>query len=129
MFKYQRTNRASYWVSIAIVVVLYGAISLVAPKPPPIAETVIAVIAIPRLHDIGKSAWYAGAVFLAEIVVVTVSFATLPPKHAFGARRTFVIIVVGLLIWLGCIPSDRNTNKYGEPPRSGISVYPWTKRS
>lgn len=87
-------------------------------------EIILVVLAIPRLHDIGKSGWWAGGVFLAEIVLVTVSLLLLPPAFAMMPLALFVVIVFGLLIWLGAIPGQPEANKYGEPPR-----FSWRRRT
>jgi hypothetical protein len=87
-------------------------------------EIILVLLAVPRLHDIGKSGWWAGGVFLAEIVLATVAALLLPAQFAMMPLAIFVVIVFGLLIWLGTIPGQPGANKYGEPPRFG-----WRRRA
>jgi uncharacterized membrane protein YhaH (DUF805 family) len=32
----------------------------------------------------------------------------------------FVVVVAGLMIWLGCVPGQPFANRFGEPPASGF---------
>jgi uncharacterized membrane protein YhaH (DUF805 family) len=77
-WRYGRSNRATYWAGIGIVIVLFVGMNLHASKTVPVPEFILIVLSVPRLHDIGKSAWWAGAVFLFEIAVALLAFMTLP---------------------------------------------------
>ena len=52
-----RTNRATYWTGIAVILVLMSVIGVATGKPPHIGEVVLIFLGVPRLHDIGKSGW------------------------------------------------------------------------
>jgi len=133
MYRYGRINRATYFLCLGVVIVGYILLLALVSKPPRIAELLALLIAIPRLHDIGKSGWWAGAVILAELIVVLTAL-----PFALAAKQTdilliasglFIIAVVGLMILLGCIRGQEDVNKYGEPPPRGISfkTYRMTK--
>ena len=115
-----RTNRATYWFSVGILIAMYAAVYFITSKPVHIAEVVLVILGVPRLHDIGKSGWWAGGVFLAEIVVAVLGVAILPSQIMLAPIGLFVLVVAGLLIWLGCIPGQPHENQYGEPPGPGI---------
>ena len=123
--KYGRINRPTYFLCLAILVTVYALLIHFMAKPPHIAELLAVLIAVPRLHDIGKSAWWAGAAIAAELIVV---FGALP--FAIGANNTnivliagglFVFAALGLMTLLGCIRGQEGVNKYGEAPPPGVS--------
>lgn len=129
MFRYGRMNRATYWLGLGLFVAAFIALSLLTAKPPQIAEIILIVFAIPRLHDIGMSGWWVGGVFLAEIALAVVALIALPPNTSMNAFGVFALVVVGLLIWLGAVAGDPNPNRYGDPPAGGVSAYPRQKNS
>jgi uncharacterized membrane protein YhaH (DUF805 family) len=113
-------NRATYFLSLAIVVGLYVVVALVLPKPPSVAEVILIALGVPRLHDIGLSGWWAGGVIVAEILVAIAVFVTLPMASAMIAMGLFVLVVLGLMIWLGAIRGDTGANRFGEAPPPGV---------
>jgi uncharacterized membrane protein YhaH (DUF805 family) len=120
-----RTNRTTYWFSLGVVAVLVMIVTLVFHKPVKISEAVLILVCVPRLHDIGRSGWIAAWVFLAEIVVAVGGVFLIPdPEIAAAALGVMVLVIAGLLIWLGCIPSEGGANRFGDPPKSGIDVRP-----
>lgn len=116
-----RINRASYWTSLGLCAALYILLNLISKKQVAVSEVILVILCVPRLHDVGKSGWWAGGVVLAEIVLVVISFVTLPIDTATIPVGIFAIVVLGLLIWLGAIPGQPETNKYGEPPAPGVA--------
>jgi uncharacterized membrane protein YhaH (DUF805 family) len=131
MYRYGRINRATYFLCLAILSAVWAAAVASQVRVP--GEIIALVISIPRLHDIGKSAWWAGAAFLVELVVV---FGALPfaiSGHNVGvieiAGGMFALVLWGLMIWLGCVRGQEGVNKYGEPPPAGVSfkTYRMTK--
>src|SRR5665213_1791779 len=65
---YGRINRPTYFAGLGIVVLVWAAAIGFEVKIP--GEAIALLVAIPRLHDIGRSGWWAGAVLLAELIVV-----------------------------------------------------------
>jgi uncharacterized membrane protein YhaH (DUF805 family) len=129
MFRYGRINRSSYWLGLLLFVAIFIALGLLTAKPPHVTEVVLVILATPRLHDIGKSGWWAGGVFLAEIAIVVIALVAFQLDTAMAVFGLFALVVMGLLIWLGTVPGDLNPNRYGEPPIPGISMHPWRKNS
>ena len=115
-----RTSRPTYWLTVGICVLLYGVIYLVTGDHMSISEVVLMIVCIPRLHDIGKSGWWAGSVLLAEFALLALALATLSLEQATQAMGIFVFVVAGLMVWLGCIPGQPFANKFGEPPAPGF---------
>ncbi len=124
-YKYGRINRPTYFLSLAMMATVYGLALAFIPTPPRISEVLALFIVVPRLHDIGKTGWWAGAAILVEFVVV---FAALP--FALAANQEDILLIVGgllaivflvLMVWLGCVPGQEGVNAYGEPPPPGLS--------
>ena len=128
MFKsrYGRINRATYLLCFAILVAVYAVLLTFISKPPALGEFLALMIAVPRLHDIGKSCWWAGGVIVAELVVVFGSLAFVTPTGGEStiliAGGLFVMAALALMVWLGCIRGQPDANLYGEPPPPGISL-------
>jgi uncharacterized membrane protein YhaH (DUF805 family) len=126
MYRYGRINRPTYFLGLAILVLAYGLMITFMTKPPGMGEVMAVLLTVPRLHDIGKSAWWAFGVFVAEIVVLGVAAVFAAPAHLeeviLMASGLFVFVVLGLMVWLGCIRGDQQANRYGEPPSPGLSV-------
>lgn len=129
--RYGRINRATYFLCLAILTVIWGLASVYKVRIP--GEILVALVAIPRLHDIGKSAWWAGGALLLEIAVV---FVALPfaisakqPEIVAMAGGLLVVALWGVMILLGCIRGNDGVNKYGAPPPPGVSfkTYRMTK--
>jgi uncharacterized membrane protein YhaH (DUF805 family) len=78
-------------------------------------------IGIPRLHDIGRTGWLVGVAILAEIVVlVGVAVAGASVDTIYVAAGFVFLRISALGIWLGIIPGQAETNKWGDPPGPDI---------
>jgi len=116
-----RANRATYWFSLGVVALLVVTGALLFHAPVKVSEIVLVFVCVPRLHDIGRSGWIAGGVFLVEIAVITAAALLLQDEDGILAvAGVMALVIAGLLIWLGCIPSDRVSNAYGGQPGPGI---------
>ncbi|MBO9560357.1 MAG: DUF805 domain-containing protein [Caulobacter sp.] len=116
-----RTNRATYWLSLGVVATLIAITALVFHQPVKVSEILLIIVCVPRLHDIGRSGWIAGGVFIAEIVAIILAALLLHDEDGiYAVGGVAALIIGGLLIWLGCIPSDKVSNAYGGPPKPGI---------
>lgn len=119
-----RANRATYWFSLGIVAVLLAIIALVFRGPAKVSEVVLIMVCVPRLHDIGRSGWIAGGVVLAEIAVAIGGIFIFLGDTYFVAMGVMVLVIAGLLIWLGTLPGDPLTNRFGDQPAPGIGFKP-----
>lgn len=109
-----RANRATYWVGLGILLAMTFALKEISNKPFAVSEGIVAVFCIPRLHDIGKSGWIAIGFLALEFVLL---FASDANTIVMGV---YVLTMIGLIIWLGCIPGDAHANKWGDPPKAGL---------
>jgi len=119
-----RTNRATYWVGIVTVLVLMIAIGMATGKPPHIGEVVLIALGVPRLHDIGKSGWLVLWPLGVEVVGIAGALILLPLESVMAAGGLIVLIIFGLMIWLGCVRGEEGENRFGPPPPPGIG---WRK--
>jgi uncharacterized membrane protein YhaH (DUF805 family) len=117
-----RMNRASYWASLVIVLVMLAALSFAFKTQFKLQEVVLAFFCVPRLHDIGKSGWYFMVGFALELAGVIVSASFLHGSDVELGMGLTVIGVAGLLIWLGCISGQAKANEFGDPPLPGVHL-------
>jgi len=115
-----RTNRAWFGLLLGLVIVLIGAINTFSDTPSSIGEIVLIILAVPRLHDIGKSGWFVLIGVAAEIVgIVLMLFFSLEQMRGIVALTSLVLL--GLMIWLGFIPGEPGPNQWGEAPEPGLT--------
>ena len=125
-----RTNRATYWLSLGVIAVLIAISALVFHAQVKISEILLVWMCVPRLHDIGRSGWIAAGVFLAEIVVIVGAAFMLEDSGSVEAVGGVVVLVLaGLLIWLGVIPGEPIVNDYGAQPAPGVGFRPKSEAS
>lgn len=117
-----RTNRAVYWLCIGIILVFSVVARMVLHSQAGATEVVLAFACIPRLHDIGRSGWLVLWGIGLEIVVVLGGVLLLPLQVFALAVDGLVVVILGLLIWLGSIKGDPAANRFGEPPGPGLGV-------
>ena len=69
----------------------------------------------------------AGAVPIGlEIAGLIAAFGFLPMDSAMAVMGLVVLVIFGLMIWLGCIRGQDVENRFGSPPPPGIG---WKKRA
>ena len=118
---YGRINRTTYWVIVAVIVALSVVWRLVVGDTARISEVVLLGIAVPRLHDIGRSGWWAGGVLGIELAgVILVLAMQVPLAGAQLAAGLFGLLVIVLMIVLGCLPGEAEANAYGDAPPPGF---------
>lgn len=116
-----RTNRPTYWFSLGVVAAIIAIGALVFQVQAKVSEMILVMVCVPRLHDIGRSGWIAVGVVLAEIVVLLGAVMLNVGDETFQILAgVTLLIIVGLLTWLGCIPSDKISNRFGYEPAPGI---------
>jgi uncharacterized membrane protein YhaH (DUF805 family) len=108
-----RINRATYWVFLAILVAGVTAFVLLTKLPAPYTMFVLVALCTPRLHDFGRSGWWAGGVLIAYIILELASTSEL--------RGLFLILMMLGLILLGIWRGRPGPNKYGPEPAPGVS--------
>src|ERR1700760_703105 len=97
MFYKGRVNRATYWLTLAMLAALSTVVALLGFKPT-ISEIVLLIVAVPRLHDLGRSGWWALAGIGVEIGGLVVGVLT---NELLIISAAVTLLVVGLMLWLG----------------------------
>lgn len=119
MLRY-RINRATYWLMGAIVITVLAGLSLTGHRFGG-AEFMIILLAVPRLHDIGRSGWWAVGVILVEFAAIIGLVTTdVALDTIILLSGIWVMLLAALGVWLGWIPGEAHANRWGEPPAPGI---------
>jgi uncharacterized membrane protein YhaH (DUF805 family) len=112
-----RVGRAPYFCVLTLATAIFAAAWIYYAARPQIAVVVI-LSAIPRLHDIGRSGWWAVGLFIAGAHVESL-FST-GPEIFPGSNLIAIILAVLLavaLVVLGALPGQPGANKFGAPLR------------
>lgn len=117
-----RWNRATFWLALGIIVAAYVAIALFREQHTAVSEVVLVIACVPRLHDIGKSGWLVLGPIALEVAAFILVFSALPADLTRVVLGVVILIIIGLIVWLGCVPGDRSANKFGEPPPPGLQL-------
>jgi len=108
-----RGNRKEYWLWLGVGLATSAAIGYLFPQASNGLAGVLVISQVRRLHDIGRSGWWALAVQVASIIVALV---LLPLAGTHIAVIAGALLVLGFSIWLGCVPGETIRNRFGEPP-------------
>ena len=66
-----RMNRSTYWMCLGVVVALALFSAFVLEKKSGyVSEVILALVCVPRMHDIGKSGWVVAGVLFAYLIAV-----------------------------------------------------------
>jgi uncharacterized membrane protein YhaH (DUF805 family) len=114
-----RMNRASYWLALAILILVYAALNYGSSKPVPVSEAVLVMLCVPRLHDLGRSAWFILIPFFLELGAIA-GFAFFPLAEAKILAGAATLLIGGFVILLGALPGEPQANRFGEVPSRGL---------
>jgi uncharacterized membrane protein YhaH (DUF805 family) len=134
----RRMGRREYWTGIGILAGLGILLALLLPSSNSSGTGFVWLIFYGwRLHDIGRSAWWAGLLLLVQTLILLLAamvawdgFVYLfgdwsaqsdpaPPKMfaALGAILLALLLQIAFTIWLGLRPGDSGNNRFGPPPK------------
>lgn len=122
-----RSNRALYWVLIGVCFALYLGLAFAGLKAP-VNEVVLAIVCIPRLHDIGRSGWWFLLVVFAALFGGIGAALWVPPEWAELALAGTNVAVLVFIAVLGAIPGQTSDNHFGPPPPPGLPTKSKSKR-
>lgn len=115
-----RINRATYFMLLAALVGMTVVIAVAMPDGRLPGELMLAFIVIPRLHDLGRSGWYALGILLIEIVGLVVILSQLPFDQTSVGIGIMAIVMLVVAIGLGLVPGQAGPNRFGAQPKPGI---------
>jgi uncharacterized membrane protein YhaH (DUF805 family) len=108
-----RLNRREYWLSVGFAVALAVALSAAGVDVGSTWVTVAVVFAqIRRLHDFGRTGWWAVAAQGAGLAVMMVVWLLVSMEVGVA---TGGVVMLAFLVWAGCVPSDPDENRFGKP--------------
>ncbi|MBC9034140.1 DUF805 domain-containing protein [Sphingomonas sp. JC676] len=115
-----RYNRATYWLMIAVAIIVIFGLTLISKNPVRMSEFILILICVPRLHDIGKSGWLVLWGVGLEFATIVFGFSFMPVNSFATLINIATFVILGLVIWLGCIPGESGANRFGEAPLGGV---------
>ena len=108
-----RSGRREYWTHFAVLL----AVSVLLGRAPPIVQisptVVLMFLQIRRVHDLGRSGWWAVAATVAPIVLIV---PVMRVASLEVATITGVILELLLIAAIGVPPGDADDNRFGPPP-------------
>jgi uncharacterized membrane protein YhaH (DUF805 family) len=116
-----RINRATYWLVVAGILAVAMVVGYVTRTPFRGTDVLLLIVAIPRLHDFGRSAWWAVAVLLLEFLAGVALAKLLPAPQLPVSIGMIAIVIAALTILVGFLRGTAGTNRFGPQPAPGIS--------
>jgi len=86
-------------------------------------SAILILVCIPRLHDIGRTGWFALGLFIAELQVDVQLFPYRSLRLIEAPTTGAIVLAVGLVaavVCIGLIPGQPGANKFGPPCRPGL---------
>jgi uncharacterized membrane protein YhaH (DUF805 family) len=133
-----RINRRTYWLTVGTILLLIYGLPLVIKIRIPAAGLLIAwlVAYVPRLHDFGKSGWFAVGCTVLSAAPLLIAWAIIGPdlipilrggddmlklaESSFwtGIAAVFAssLIQIAFTIWVGVRRGDPAENRFGPRP-------------
>lgn len=109
-----RARRREYWAFVLPLIVLMVTLELTGvPLPGLIVGIPMLMVWIRRLHDLGRSGWFAP---LINIVSNGLSWLLIAFASAEIAAVASAAFFLGAIVTLGAIPGQQRTNAYGRAP-------------
>lgn len=115
-----RMNRATYAFLLGALAVAY-VVMVNTMKRPPGAEVFVAVIAVPRLHDVGRSGWWLLLLLAGEFIAIAIGWSA-GVDGIMLAGGIYVLLAFLLLVALAFVPGDPGPNRWGDPPMPGVRL-------
>jgi uncharacterized membrane protein YhaH (DUF805 family) len=140
-----RMGRTDLLVSATAVLAIEGALALLGPAEAVGSWPVLAAKAcslwigvaalIKRLHDVGRSGWWAlaaaaalciwTAVLAFGLVIVLGADAFVPGSFGQTAMLALLLLpALGFTLWLHLAPGDPSTNRFGAPSAPAVDTAP-----
>ena len=107
-----RSSRREYWIHVGLLIAVGLALANPAPFMSLVGAVVLLFVQIRRVHDLGRSAWWAFAAFVAPLICLPLMRVTsVETVNLVGELLTLMMIAL-----VGAIPGDRAANRFGPTP-------------
>ncbi|HSV03416.1 MAG TPA: DUF805 domain-containing protein [Phenylobacterium sp.] len=114
-----RLGRRQYWAILAANALVCVGAALVLELPSGAAASLVwLAMAAGRLHDLGRSGWWAAGLLVFEAGAVTAA-STVGPLMVAPIAYLGALLLVACSLWLGVAEGEPGENRFGPPPGNG----------
>lgn len=118
-----RISRTPFWIGVAV---LFAGLALYEALVGPVVHWITDILVYPpaiyvgacvlskRLHDRGRSGWWAALVLLAVVAVW--------PHPAGLLDFLFMVVLIWAVVELGAMPSEQGSNRFGPNPAKAAAA-------
>jgi uncharacterized membrane protein YhaH (DUF805 family) len=108
-----RAGRREYWLYLVLLFGLGYVLSFLPGRVANLAIFVIlTLVQVRRMHDMGRTGWWALGAALAPVALAVALFAVTSPEDATMISTLFVLL---LTVIIGLLPGDPGGNRFGPP--------------
>ena len=115
-----RINRLTYGVLLLGYLLAYAVMVNLLAMPPGAEYGAVVLLAL-RLHDLGRSGWWAGLLIGGEIAIIAIGSVAGGEEGITIATGMFVMVALIALVVIAFIPGQSRRNRWGDPPPPGLS--------
>ena len=115
-----RINRLTYGVLLLGYLLAYAVMVNLLARPPGAEYGAVVLLAL-RLHDLGRSGWWAGLLIGGEIAIIAIGSVAGGEEGITIATGMFVMVALIALVVIAFIPGQSRRNRWGDPPPPGLS--------
>ena len=115
-----RINRLTYGVLLLGYLLAYAVMVNLLARPPGAEYGAVVLLAL-RLHDLGRSGWWAGLLIGGEIAIIAIGSVAGGEEGITIATGMFVMVALIALVVIAFIPGQSRRNRWGDPPPPGFS--------
>lgn len=116
-----RANGPTFWTWLLGLYAIEAVCNFTIHGPFPLSQFLYPLICVPRLHDVGRSGWWAFGAAVLGIALGTLASVYLSPMNARHVRGAIVLVELILLVILGVSSGQPGANKFGDPPSKGVA--------
>ena len=112
-------NRTVYWTCLALIAATTAVLPMIFHDAIMVSEGMLMLVAIPRLHDIGRSGWFVVVALAVEFGAALLGRRIFPMAPAAFVSNAAMVSVGACSLWLGSVPSQPFANPFGGAPSAG----------
>jgi uncharacterized membrane protein YhaH (DUF805 family) len=109
-----RAGRREYWAIVAALALISFVLSTAPPIFGLVLSALLAGIQARRLHDFGRSGWWALAATFVPLIATAAAWFIARSEDIAVAAGAIVAIVA--IVWIGAVPGTPGDNRFGPAP-------------